>query len=170
MSALPAIRIRSDVERKRMFHLREKADSGSGVASGIYCESANRNLYRRMHDIGTKLLTAGHDVILDASYLKIAQRKHAREIAADCNAGFVIVQTLAPANTLCNRLRSRADAREDASEADSAVLDYQSEIYEALTPAEKQLTVSWSSPEMDDAKKFINRLRIAQGHPAGKVH
>jgi hypothetical protein len=123
-----------------------------------------------MHDIGTKLLRAGHDVILDASYLRAAQRKHAREIAADCNAGFVIVQTLAPANTLCNRLRSRADAREDASEADSAVLDYQSEIYEALTPAEKQLTVSWSSPEMDDAKKFINRLRIAQGHPAGKVH
>ena len=149
-----------------MFHLRETADSGSGVASGIYCESSNRNIYRRMHDIGAKLLGAGHDVILDASYLRVAQRKHARELAADCDAGFVIVQTLAPANTLSDRLRSRADAHEDASEADLAVLDYQSEIYQALTPAEQQLTVSWSSPEMDDAEVFINRLRLAQIHPA----
>ncbi len=86
MSAFPAVRIRSDIERKRMFDLGESAGSGSCVAEGIYTEAANEKLYRRIHNIGAKILRARHDVIIDAAYLKSSQRQHAREVAADCVA------------------------------------------------------------------------------------
>ncbi len=159
MSTLPAVRIRSDIERKRMFDLDETADSRSGVAQGIYTEVANRELYGRMHELAATILRAEHDVILDAAYLTFSEREHVREIAADCNAGSMFVQTYAPMNILRDRMHKRAGSSKEASEANLAVLEHQLENAEPLTRAEQRAAVTWNISENVGTEAFGERLR-----------
>lgn len=165
VSALPAIRIRSDIERKRMFGLDETSDSGSGVAKGIYSEAANNELYRLMHSLGATILRAGHDVILDAAYLRSSERKRAREIAAECSAEFVIIHALAPVNVLRDRIQKRAGSVAEASEADLAVLEYQLENAEALSRAEQRAVVRWDTDENIGIPDLVRMLVERQSPP-----
>ena len=165
MSALPAVRIRSDIERKRMFDLDETADSRSGVAQGIYTEAANKELYGHMHELSATVLGAKHDVILDAAYLRFSEREHVREIAADCNAGLVFVQTLAPVNILRDRMHKRAGSSKEASEANLAVLEHQLENAEPLTRAEQRAVVTWNNSENIGAEAFGEHLRHCISQP-----
>ncbi len=165
ISALPAIRIRSDIERKRIFDLDETADSRSSVAQGIYTEAANRELYGRMHELAATILRARHDVILDAAYLRFSEREHVRKIAADCNAGLVFVQTHAPVNILRDRINKRADSSKEASEANLAVLEHQLENAEPLTRAEQRATVTWNISENIGTAAFVERLRHSISQP-----
>lgn len=165
MSTLPAVRIRSDIERKRMFELDESADSGSGVAQGIYTEAANRELYRLMHELAATILRAGHDIILDASYLRFSEREHAREIAADCNAGSVFIQTRAPVNILRDRIYKRVGSGKEASEADLAVLEYQLENAESLTRAERRAAITLNTCENIGTEDLCRQLRHIVSQP-----
>lgn len=165
VSALPAVRIRSDIERKRMYDLDETADSGSSVAQGIYTDAANRALYGRMHELGAKILRAGHDVILDASYLRTSEREHARGIAADCKAGLLFIHTHAPEDILRDRIRERAGSGTEPSEADMAVLNYQLENIEPLTAAEQRAAFSWNTCENIGCEDFGRRLRQSITQP-----
>jgi hypothetical protein len=54
MAAMPAIRIRSDIERRRLFGLSETRNSRSAIDSGIYTQEANHLVYRRLCDIGRR--------------------------------------------------------------------------------------------------------------------
>jgi len=161
MSSLPAVRIRSDIERKRMFELGESADSGSGVAEGIYTAAANSKVYKRIHGIAAKILRARHDVILDAAYLRFSEREHAREVAANCDAGCVLIQTHAPVGTLRDRLHKRVGSGKNSSEANLAVLKYQLENVEPLTQEEQRAAVFWNSSEKNDVEAVIKRLRLS---------
>ncbi len=162
VSALPAVRIRSDIERKRMFGLHEYADSGSGVAKGIYSEAADDELYRLIHSLAETILRADHDVILDASYLRLSERDCARDIAAECGAAVVIVHAHAPVNILRNRLQTRAESDTEASEADLAVLEYQLEKIELLTPREQRRAVRWSNGDSAGISNLIKILAERQ--------
>jgi predicted kinase len=136
VTAMPALRVRSDLERKRLVGLEETADSHSGIASGIYDQKAGQAVYERMFDGARSMLAAGFDAILDAAFLNVQSRIQAKRLAADCGADFVIVQATAPKATLQERLRRRAATGKDASEADLAVLQYQLDTSEPLTSAE----------------------------------
>jgi aminoglycoside phosphotransferase family enzyme/predicted kinase len=165
MSTLPAVRINSDIERKRMFELDESEDSGSDVAEGIYTDAANKELYGRIHGIGATILRSRHDVILDASYLKFSEREHAREMAADCNAGIVFIQAHAPVKILRDRIYKRARNGKETSEADPAVLAHQLETAEPLTRKERRAAISWDSCEKTDTDDLIGRLRYRGSWP-----
>jgi predicted kinase len=166
MSALPAVRIRSDIERKRMFDLGESANSDSGVAEGIYTEAANEKLYTRIHNIAAKILRARHDVIIDAAYLMSSERQHAREVAAECDAGCVSIQTHAPANILRDRIGKRVLGGSKASEANLAVLAYQLENAESLTRKERRAAIFWNSCEENDIDTLVGRLPHSGYWPA----
>lgn len=119
-----------------------------------YCDMALQ------HSMGrTPSLRAGHDVILDAAYLRFSQRQHAREIAADCNAGPVIIHAYAPVNILRDRISTRAGCGHEPSEADLAVLEFQLKNTESLTPEEQRETVSWDSCAKIEAEDLSRRLR-----------
>jgi hypothetical protein len=160
--AMPALRIRSDIERKRMFGLEETADSGSGVAQGIYRESANQAVYRRMHELGATILATGHVVILDAVYLALCDRQRAREIAADLGAGFAIVHTYAAEAIVRDRIQRRAGSGTEASEADLAVLRHQLENRQPLTREEQNATVHWDTGEDADIQELVRLLTDRQ--------
>lgn len=114
-----AIRIRSDVERKRLHGL---AALASSAAAGIqiYTAEATRRTYARLFALAGPLLRAGWSVVLDAAFLKWEERDQARALAEATGVPFAILACEAPADVLCSRLATR---RADASEADVAVLD-----------------------------------------------
>ena len=125
MAAMPAIRIRSDIERKRLFGLDASADSRSGIGSGIYSPDASAETYERLFMLADSLVAAGHNVILDAAFLKKKQRVSARSVALSLGVDSVLVCAEAPVAVLRSRIERRAERRDDASEADLAVLEHQ---------------------------------------------
>jgi len=56
---LGAIRIRSDVERKRLFGLEATVRSHSGVDSGLYTADAHRLTYRKLAELAKTIAAAG---------------------------------------------------------------------------------------------------------------
>lgn len=159
VTATPALRMRSDLERKRLFGLEEAADSHSGIASGIYDRQSGRAVYERMFDSARSMLAAGFDVILDAAFLDVESRTRARRLTADCGADFVIVQAMAPQETLEVRLRRRAAAGKDASEADLAVLRYQLGTSEPLTADEATSAVTVNTDSEVDVAAIVLAMK-----------
>ena len=125
MAALPAIRVRSDIERKRLFGLDETADSESGIGTGIYSPDASVETYERLLTLADRLLAAGHHVILDAAFLKKKQRVSAKSVASSLGVSSVLVCAEAPVDVLRSRIEERAARKDEASEADLAVLEHQ---------------------------------------------
>jgi predicted kinase len=148
MAALPAIRVRSDIERKRLFGLEETARSGSGIGAGIYAPKATTATYERLFTLADSLLEAGHHVILDAAFLKNGQRKSARSIAAAADLDAVLVYAEAPPDVLRERIEKRATLRDEASEADLAVLEHQLKTTDPFEQVEPAIRVD-TSVEVD---------------------
>lgn len=163
MGALPAIRIRSDLERKRMFGLGETENSNSGVGEGIYTTAASRELYGTLFALAHSILEADHNVILDAAFLRRAERAGAIEIARRCASFPAILAVTAPPATLRQRIRARAREGGDASEANLGVLDYQLGIAEPVADAEPALLIEVNNSDDTDASSIAAAIKDAAG-------
>lgn len=141
MAELPAIRLRSDIERKRLFGLGETEKSGSAVAAGIYSADANTATYSRLFDLAGELLEADHHVILDAAFLKTEEREAARQVASNAGCASVLLHIGAPAGVLRERLRERAMSKADASEADLDILEHQLATADEIASGEDAIKV-----------------------------
>lgn len=127
-----AIRLRSDVERKRMAGLGALAKSGSQVGEKLYAADATRQTYARLAELADVLLGAGWPVIVDATFLSRWQRDLLREVACRHECKFHILDFPLPVETLRERILQRTHAGSDASEATLAVLQHQLETQEPL--------------------------------------
>ena len=150
MAALPAIRVRSDIERKRLAGLDETAVSGSGIATGLYSAAASARTYERLFTLARELLSARHHVIVDAAFLQKAQREAARRVAGDLGVESLLVCAEAPEDTLRARIGKRAASRDEASEADLSVLEHQLETVTPIGSDEVAIRVD-TSREVDIA-------------------
>ena len=146
-----AIRIRSDVERKRLFGLSPLADS-SHTDNDIYSADATRRTYARLHQLARELLAAGFPVIVDAAFLKQEERKQFRELAQELAVPFTIASLQASKATLSARITQRRKEAGDASEADIAVLEMLQTVQEPLLPHELACAVEFISEENSQAK------------------
>ncbi|MCX8016670.1 MAG: AAA family ATPase, partial [Rhodocyclaceae bacterium] len=122
---LDTVRVRSDVERKRLFGLAPEAKSGGT----IYGPAATAATYARLGEIAALALSHGYSVIVDAAFLKRAERDTFRALAARLGVPFAILAPTAPRAELERRLAARSG---DASEADATILARQLEWLEAL--------------------------------------
>ena len=132
------VRLRSDVERKRLFGLAPLAASGSAPDAGIYTEQATTRTYARLHELARQLLAAGWPVIVDAAFLRREERAAFRRLAEELGVGFAILATAAPAAELRRRLGARSG---DASEATAAILDRQLGWFEPLDTDEQACAI-----------------------------
>ncbi len=141
LQSLGAIRIRSDVERKRLQGLDALARSGSGIGTGLYSEEATQAAYRHLAGLARIIVLAGLPVIVDAAFLRRRQRDEMRGLAAGLRVPFAIVSVEAGEQTLCARLAQRGARGADASEADARVLEHQCAIREPLSREEQAAAV-----------------------------
>ena len=136
-----AVRVRSDVERKRMFGLGALQSSRGRVDGGIYDAASTARTYARLHDVARTVLDAGWPVIVDAAFLRVAERAQFAALAEARHVPFTIFDCHAPLATLAQRLAQRAAQGGDASEADAAVLATLREVAQPLTAAERAATI-----------------------------
>jgi len=162
MSELPAIRVRSDIERKRLLELAETARSESRPGRGVYTARAKANVYELLMDIIDGLLEAGFNVIADASFLMYADRSKLKALADRKDVALVWVDVSAANDVLVRRLCHRSVARDDASEADIAVLDYQRKHANPLTAAELEHTVLVATNQQVDLDAIVRSIRSMQ--------
>ncbi|MDP3759292.1 MAG: AAA family ATPase [Ramlibacter sp.] len=129
-----AIRIRSDVERKRLFGL-EMLEDSRALGLDLYTADATARTYERLLELARGALQAGYPVVLDAAFLRRSERDAARELARELKVPFSILACEAPAEVLRARLLAR---RDDASEADARVLEHLRTSVEPLAADERQ--------------------------------
>lgn len=147
LEALPAIRLRSDVERKRLAGLQAGQRSDSTLQGGIYSAAYGKATYDHLRRQALVLLEAGFSVIVDATFLKRRQRELFHSLSQVLQLPFLILNFQLPEDTLRRRLRQRDLTASDASEADTKVLEQQMKQVEPLTPDEEgQMLTIGSEP------------------------
>lgn len=155
MLRLPAIRVRSDIERKRMHGLQETERSGSAVGQGLYAPDARTGIYERLAGLAETILRAGHNVIVDASFLDRAERDRFRDLAGRAGREFVIVSTSAAREELHRRMERRHRVGGDPSEADVGVLRYQFDHADALDVDERDCAIEVATDRSVDIDRLI---------------
>ena len=141
LEMLDAIRVRSDIERKRLHGLTPGERSGSGIDSGIYSSDASQRTYARLAELATMILHAGHSVIVDAAFLQRTQRDQLSAVADQEQTPFVILDMQTPESTLRERLQQRVRQKNEASEAGLTVLERQLATWEPLSDDEQGHTL-----------------------------
>lgn len=131
-----AVRVRTDIERKRLRGLAAAERSRSDVGDGLYAAEATRATYARVCDLARTVVASGRIAILDGTFLRRWQRDLARSLAAELGVPFAILAFAASPETLRRRIIGRSLAGSDASEANLAVLAHQVATQEPLGPDE----------------------------------
>ncbi|MGE0487957.1 MAG: AAA family ATPase [Vulcanimicrobiota bacterium] len=151
LERLGAVRLRSDLERKRLHGLAADQSSGSGVNQGIYTREASKRTYDHLVAQAKTMLAAHHHVLVDAAFLHASQREQFRRLAEEVGAEFTILD-LQTAPEVCRR---RLEQRQgDASEADLAVLENQLSGEHRLDPDEQGQVVAVG----DDLEQALARM------------
>jgi len=158
MQRLGAIRIRSDIERKRLFGL--IADEESGELN-IYTSDASLHTYQRLATLATAIIAGGYPVIVDATFLKRSERDRFRKLAHELNLPFSTLLFEASAETLHKRVEERTSSGHDASEADIDVLKMQLEYYQPLESDEMEGAIVIDSESTGSIERAINQLQAA---------
>jgi len=130
---LGGIRVRSDVERKRLFGFAPQ----DRTERGIYSPEATVRTYDRMAQVARAALLSGVPAVVDGAFLKRFERDRFRGLAKDLGARFTLVSCEAPADVLRARVAARHRAGDDPSEADVEVLERQIGWQERLAPDEE---------------------------------
>ena len=136
-----AVRVRSDVERKRMRGIAPLARSSGVVADGLYAPRETEATYGRLRELARSIVGAGFTAIVDATFLKRANRDAFRALADELDVPFAILALDASEATLRERIVRRRTQGTDASDADLAVLAWQIATREALTTDERRCAI-----------------------------
>jgi predicted kinase len=158
--ALPAVRVRSDIERKRMYGYGDIESSHSEVCEGIYTAAASSAVYKQLAKLTATLVHSGHNSIVDASFLKLTERNRIRDLADRLGVRFRMVDTFASSSELTHRLHHRDG---DASEANINVLQHQLASADPLTPAERRTCISIDTEAAIDLESILSDIRGKKG-------
>lgn len=143
----PFIRIRSDIERKRLYPLSEQR----------YTSEATRKTYGYLHEQAARMLKAGYSVIIDATYLEHQFRNDAWEISRSSQYPYLVISLQFPVDILEQRITRRIENDKDASEATLEVLHRQLAKAEPLTEEELQHALVISNNN-DILEKITSKL------------
>jgi aminoglycoside phosphotransferase family enzyme/predicted kinase len=165
LETLGGIRVRSDVERKRLQGLSADTPAAGAPDTGLYTPAFSEATYQRLGTLASSIVAGEFSAVLDAAFLRRAQRDDMRELARTLRVHFRIADVQAEAEVLRRRVTQRAAAAHDASDATIEVLDHQMRTREALTPDELALTIAFDTGHEDEsalAAKAVQFIHSAQ--------
>lgn len=122
---LGGIRLCSDIERKRLFGLAANARPTPEQSARLYSAEATAATFAHLERLAISLLTAGHTVIVDATFLDPALRARFIALAARHGLTAELIVVSARAETLRQRIKQRRGQTNEPSDADLAVLERQ---------------------------------------------
>ena len=145
LETIGAVRVRSDVERKRLHAVGPLARAGAGIGREWYSPAASALTYERLRAVARDVVGAGRIAIVDATFLRRAERESFRALAEELRVPFVILALDAREATLRERITRRRAEDRDASDADLEVLAHQISVRESLTPAERACAFAYNA-------------------------
>ncbi len=157
--ALSMVRIRSDVERKRLFGLAPTERSASALDAGIYTREATTQTYDRLVRLTRDILLAGYPVIVDSAALRIQEREALFQVAENLGIASLLVSCEAPEATLRERIRAREKRSGEASEAGEPVLDKQLASLEPLSESERSHTIHIRTDQEGALEALVENIR-----------
>ncbi len=137
VARVAAIRIRSDVERKRL----------AGAAPVAHDPPADARTYARLIDGARTCLEGGVPTILDAASLRRVDRDRYRALAAAAGVPLVILSCRADPTVLTARVAARQRRGADPSDADRGVLETQLATLEPVGADERADVVEIATAE-----------------------
>jgi len=168
LESMGTIRLRSDIERKRLFGLSPDLRRAREVKTELYGSDTTDALYHHLRNTTQRLLSSGYTVIVDATFLKRHYRDLFRRLAEEEAVPFLILDVQSSLATLQERITTRKEQQSDASDADLAVLQQQQRQQEPLGENEQTVTLRINSEEPFDPQKVIHALRNKSGLPKKK--
>jgi len=151
LEATGAMRIRSDVERKRLGGMHAHISAQSPVDTGLYAEDVSARTYARLAALAGEIVCAGFPVLVDATFLRKDRRDALVRVARDQGVPAHIASFVAPDEVLRARVRTRHTVGNDASDATLDVLEQQLRTREPLSDAERAIAVEFDTSIMSDA-------------------
>lgn len=126
VGALAGVRIRSDVERKRLVGMKphERPD-GAAATAAIYSDASTRRVYERLASLAGIALDAGTTAIVDAACTKRWQRNLLADVALARAAPLIWVVLDVPLDDALGRVEARRAGGGDPSDASAGVVRVQ---------------------------------------------
>lgn len=156
---LGGIRLRTDVERKRMAGLSALESSGSEHDGGIYTAEQTQLTYSRIQLLAEKLLASSQSVICDGTFLKASQRRVFQELAKAQGSAFAIGACQVEEDTARQWLTARAQSGADAAEADASIMEAQKNRQEAFSEQELASVVQVRMDQEESIQKGLATLK-----------
>ncbi len=170
------IRIRSDVERKRLFNIpltshvinntnnhgvKNKAavTDSAKINQGLYSKRASEQTYNRLLDLCSAIIHAGYTVIVDAAFLHFERRYPFQQLAAELGVAFCILEITAPVEVLKQRIKQR---KHSVSDADITVLNSQLASWQPLHKSESAFSIRINTVEKINVDTLITTLGVCR--------
>lgn len=159
LESIRAIRIRSDVERKRLYGYKQSEHTYSKINEGIYTAQSSSATYKKLASLAKSILDSGYSVIVDACFLQHEQRETFHVLAQELKIPFIILSFQASEDILKERIINRS---KNLSEAGIEVLNAQLSHYVPLVKKEDNNTIVINTEEhiqeSEIAKAVVNRM------------
>jgi aminoglycoside phosphotransferase family enzyme/predicted kinase len=166
-AAVGAVRLRSDVERKRIFGMAATDRPRDAVqAAALYSAETSRRTYVRLAELAQLILAAGTSVVVDAACNRRSERRMLADAARAVGVPLVWLSLDVPEAVAVARVAARHEAGTDASDASADVVRSQFRSREPIDaeefgrgPAGEPLEslVSVASADLGDPT-FVERL------------
>jgi aminoglycoside phosphotransferase family enzyme/predicted kinase len=153
--------IASDVVRKRLAGLDPRTKALDEYREGLYSPKATARTYAEMLREAREALMAGKSVILDAAFLRRADRRAAQRLARETGAQFACVLTAADETAIRKRLGARLAQRRDPSDARWEIYIQQKRRFQRPSelPTDRLLRIDTSRAMKSQKSVAIRALR-----------
>ena len=152
---LPAIHIRSDVERTREYNANGEAEPGAGR----YDARTIAQNYNRLRDLAETIIRTGYSVIVDATFLQYEHRAPFYAMARQTGVAVKILNFKCEDAVLRARIDQRLTRGTDPSEATVAVLDEQISHAQPLRAEESGMAVAIHTDREQDTEALVHRIK-----------
>lgn len=142
LESIGMIRLRSDVERKRL-HAQADHTAALSPPPDLYSAEMTRRTFERLKELTQQLVRAGWSVIIDATFLRESLRTSFMALAHALHVPITILSVQTDIDTCRARILARQSEGRDASDATLEVLEHQWRTHEPLTDAERQITETY---------------------------
>lgn len=158
IAPLAGVRIRSDVERKRIAGANLNNAAGD-FGQGIYSPDMTRRTYARLLECAESSLKGGINTLVDAAFLTRSVRHVFQELAAREGSPFIILACRADHATMVRRLAERGQRRMDPSDADAAILAQQPQVADPLDDEERASTLLVDTTDPNASHNALAAIR-----------
>lgn len=169
-AALGGVRLRSDVERKRLAGLAPTDRPRDAVEqAAIYSPEATRRTYARLAELARLIVEAGTSVVVDAACNRRWERRTLADAARTAGVPLIWLSLEVPEGVAVSRVAARQAAGRDASDASVEVVRAQVAAREPILPeeftpasAERPLEslITITAADLEDPE-FVHRLAAA---------